>query len=158
MARSQACDLIRSAILVERLEGQTDERFLQRRPRYIHGTGFQEYALKSAPEILAILQRFNLLNGWVVDLGCGSGLSESELFLAEAIAAAGASLVYLSPYSPDFNPIENLWSKFKKYLRSVGSCSKETLHDAVQEALAQISLEDVRNWFYHCCYCFNEVV
>ncbi|PSB13009.1 IS630 family transposase, partial [Phormidesmis priestleyi ULC007] len=35
------------------------------------------------------------------------------------IEAAGAKLVYLSPYSPDFNPIENCWSKVKAFLRSV---------------------------------------
>ena len=73
--------------------------------------------------------------------------------VAQAIAQAGARLVYLSPYSPDFNPIENLWSKFKQYLRSLGSRTKETLHEAVKEALAQISFEDIRSWFCHCCYC-----
>lgn len=73
--------------------------------------------------------------------------------VAEAIAAAGARLVYLPPYSPDFNPIENLWSKFKTHLRAVGARTKETLYDALKEALEQISLDDVRSWFCHCCYC-----
>ena len=73
--------------------------------------------------------------------------------VANAIAEAGARLVYLSPYSPDFNPIENLWSKFKKYMRSVGATNKDRLYEAVKDGLARISLDDVRNWFCHCCYC-----
>lgn len=73
--------------------------------------------------------------------------------VAEAIEAVGAHLVYLSPYSPDFNPIENLWSKFKKHLRSVAARTTESLYEAVKEGLAHISLEDVRSWFCHCCYC-----
>ena len=71
----------------------------------------------------------------------------------EAIQAVGASVVYLSPYSPDFNPIENLWSKLKAYLRSVAARTRETLNDAVRDGLNLISLEDVRHWFIHCCYC-----
>jgi SAM-dependent methyltransferase len=49
---------------------------------YIHDVGFQDYALNSMPEILAILKRSNLLTGLVVDLGCGSGLSADILHRA----------------------------------------------------------------------------
>ena len=73
--------------------------------------------------------------------------------VAEAITAAGARLVYLSPYSPEFNPIEHLWSKLKGFLRAVEARTVETLHQAVALGLAEIGLEDVRNWFAHCCYC-----
>jgi transposase len=62
-------------------------------------------------------------------------------------------LVYLSPYSPEFNPIEHLWSKLKGFLRAVEARTVETLHQAVALGLAEIGLEDVRNWFAHCCYC-----
>ena len=71
----------------------------------------------------------------------------------EAIAQAGATLVYLSPYSRDFNPIENLWSKLKSYLRSVEARTRETLHEAIRDRLQLISLKNIRNWFAHCCYC-----
>lgn len=71
----------------------------------------------------------------------------------EAIAKVGARLVYLSPYSPDFNPIEHLWSKLKSYLRSLEARTRETLHNAIFDGLQLITLEDVRNWFAHCCYC-----
>jgi len=46
---------------------------------YIHDVGFSDYALKSAPGILAILARNQIHEGLVVDLGCGSGLSAQEL-------------------------------------------------------------------------------
>ena len=73
--------------------------------------------------------------------------------VAEAIAQVGAKLVYLSPYSPDFNPIENLWSKLKSYLRSMEARTREKLHEAIRDGLQLITLQDVRNWFAHCCYC-----
>lgn len=71
----------------------------------------------------------------------------------QAIEAVGARLVYLSPYSPDFNPIENLWSKLKGHLRAVEARSQEALHAAIAQGLNLITLKDVRNWFTHCCYC-----
>lgn len=70
-----------------------------------------------------------------------------------AIEAVGARVVYLSPYSPDFNPIENLWSKLKGYLRAVEARTTEALHQAISDGLEQITLEDVRSWFTHACYC-----
>ena len=71
----------------------------------------------------------------------------------QAIEAVGAQLVYLSPYSPDFNPIENLWSKLKGHLRAVEARSQDALHEAIAQGLNLITLKDVRNWFTHCCYC-----
>lgn len=76
------------------------------------------------------------------------GIGEDKVQgVKEAIASVGAKLVDLSPYSPDFNPIENLWSKLKSYLRSVEARTRDTLHNAVSEGLQLISLKDVRNWF-----------
>jgi transposase len=45
----------------------------------------------------------------------------------ELIEAGGARLVYLPPYSPDFNPIERCWSKIKTYLRATKACTSERL-------------------------------
>ena len=73
--------------------------------------------------------------------------------IQETIEAAGATVVYLSPYSPDFNPIENCWSKLKEYLRSVGASHRDVLETALTKGLEMISLKDIRNWFAHCCYC-----
>ena len=65
----------------------------------------------------------------------------------EAIEAAGASVLYLPPYSPDFNPIEMLWSKLKSVLRKVKARSLSALDAAVPLAFASISLHDIAAWF-----------
>lgn len=70
-----------------------------------------------------------------------------------AIESVGARLVYLSPYSPDFNPIENLWSKLKGYLRAVEARTPDALHQAISEGLDLITLDDVCSCFTHACYC-----
>ncbi len=69
------------------------------------------------------------------------------------IAAAGAKLLYLPPYAPDFSPIENCWSKLKSVLRSIGARTYPDLAQAIATAFAKVSLEDSRGWFTHCCYC-----
>jgi transposase len=75
--------------------------------------------------------------------------SEVERLIREA----GATLVYLPPYSPDFSPIENAWSKLKSVLRTLGARTYPDLMEALEEAFAQISKEDLMGWFTHCCYC-----
>ncbi|WP_431192623.1 transposase [Stenomitos frigidus] len=70
-----------------------------------------------------------------------------------AIESVGARLIYLSPYSPAFNPIENLWSKLKAFLRSAEARTFETLHQAIVQGLEPITLAVVRSWFSHACYC-----
>ena len=69
------------------------------------------------------------------------------------IASAGAKLIYLPPYSPDFSPIENCWSKIKSLLRSIGARNYPDLAKAIEEAFNKVSLDDIRPWFTHCCYC-----
>jgi transposase len=70
----------------------------------------------------------------------------------EAIESVGAELRYLPPYSPDFNPIENMWSKVKGKLRSLAARSIESLHDAIGIALATITPNDCIGFFRHCKY------
>lgn len=69
------------------------------------------------------------------------------------IKAAGARLIYLPPYSPDFSPIENCWSKVKTRLRAIRARTYPDLEKAVNEAFESVSLEDLFGWFTHCCYC-----
>ena len=69
------------------------------------------------------------------------------------IQAAGANLIYLPPYSPDFSPIENCWSKVKSILRSIRARNYPDLAKAIEEAFNKVSLKDIQNWFTHCCYC-----
>ena len=70
----------------------------------------------------------------------------------EMIESVGAKVVFLSPYSPDFNPIENCWSKIKEYLRSRESRNPEDLNQAINEAIDLVTDEDIIGWFTHCCY------
>jgi len=72
--------------------------------------------------------------------------------VTELIEAAGAYVWYLPPYSPDFNPIEHLWSKIKQTLRSIGARTFDALVDAIRTALNHVSLRDLLGWFTHCGY------
>lgn len=73
--------------------------------------------------------------------------------IAALITKAGAKLIYLPPYSPEFSPIETCWSKIKSVLRSIGARNYPDLAIAVEKAFDKVSLEDLRGWFTHCCYC-----
>jgi transposase len=68
------------------------------------------------------------------------------------IEARGAQLLYLPPYSPDFNPIEQAWSKVKQVLRSAKARTMEELEQAIAEALAAITPQNASAWFAHCGY------
>ena len=70
----------------------------------------------------------------------------------EVIESVGAELRYLPPYSPDFNPIENMWSKVKGKLRSLAARSIDSLHDAIGTALATVTPSDCIGFFRHCGY------
>jgi transposase len=70
----------------------------------------------------------------------------------EAIAAQGARLLYLPPYSPDLNPIERCWSKIKTCLRAAKARTREALDAAVTYALATVTASDARAWFAHSGY------
>ena len=74
------------------------------------------------------------------------------LGIKEAIESFGAKLVYLPPYSPDFSPIEQCWSKVKTWLRKVKARTVETLDEAIVDALAQVTSSNTRGWFQHCGY------
>ena len=74
----------------------------------------------------------------------------------DLIEAAQARLIYLPPYSPDFSPIENCWSKLKSILRTLGPRTYPDLANAIETAFSQVSLDDIRSWFTHCCYCASE--
>jgi len=68
------------------------------------------------------------------------------------IESRGAQLLYLPPYSPDFNPIELAWSKLKQQLRGVKARVIDQLEVAITEALAAITAENARAFFRHCGY------
>ena len=78
---------------------------------------------------------------------------KSEPALA-LIRQTGADVLFLPAYSPDLNPIEQMWSKVKNTLRSLEARTQDALHQAISQALAQITPQDIRNWFAHCGYNF----
>lgn len=74
----------------------------------------------------------------------------------ERIESAGASVLYLPPYSPDFNPIEMIWSKVKRLLRGIAARTVDALHEAFGQALAAVTPGDIQGCFRHCGYATGE--
>ena len=75
---------------------------------------------------------------------------------AAAVRRAGAKLMFLSPYSPDYTPIEKLWSKVKTYLRRVAARNKDSLYSALGEALEGVTPQDIIGWFEHAGLCATQ--
>ena len=75
----------------------------------------------------------------------------------EAIEAVGAFVLYLPPYSFDFNPIELAWSKVKALLRAFEARTREELERAVASAMNLITPNEAVGWFRHCGYFFPPV-
>jgi transposase len=70
------------------------------------------------------------------------------------ITGAGAEVVFLPAYSPDFNPIEKMWSKIKALLRRAEARTPEELIAAIGAALTQVTAQDAFGWFTSCGYSF----
>ncbi len=68
------------------------------------------------------------------------------------IQAVGAEARFLPAYSPDFNPIEKIWSKVKALLRSAEARTPEDLDQAIGSALTKVTPKDARGWFASCGY------
>ena len=77
--------------------------------------------------------------------------------IEKAIKKKGAKLIYLSPDSPDFSPIKNLWSKLKNILRSIKTPNYEELAKAIDFAFNEVTSKNIWNWFTHCCYCTSSL-
>jgi transposase len=72
--------------------------------------------------------------------------------IRQAIESVGAQLRYLPPYSPDYNPIENMWSKVKEALRSIAARTMDALGEAITAALNTVTPDDCGGLFEHCVY------
>jgi transposase len=70
----------------------------------------------------------------------------------ELIEERGCELIYLPSYSPDFNPIEEAFSKIKGLLRKAEARTKEALVEAIGSALSAVTSRDARGFFEHCGY------
>ena len=78
--------------------------------------------------------------------------SHKKAGVAEAIAAAGARVEYLPPYSPDFNPIELAFSKLKSLLRKAGERTVDGLWRLIGDLIDKFKPTDCKNFFKHCGY------
>jgi len=72
--------------------------------------------------------------------------------VADAIAAAGCTLVFLPPYSPDLSPIEHVWSKVKALLRAAAARTFDAVVAAAGAALRAVTPADCDGYFRHCGY------
>jgi transposase len=105
----------------------------------LNGEVFEYYV----SQVLAL----TLQAGDIVVLDCLS--SHKVRGVLDPIYAMGASVLFLPQYSPDFNPIELMWSKLKAVLRKLKARTHEELQIALQHALNAIALSDIKNWFIH---------
>jgi transposase len=64
----------------------------------------------------------------------------------EAVEAAGARLLFLPPYSPEFNPIEQVFAKLKAVLRGAAARTVTDLHQTIQDAFARFTPQECRNF------------
>jgi putative transposase len=69
------------------------------------------------------------------------------------IESVGASVICLSPYSPDFNPIEMWWSQLKAFLRRFAPKTSAMIDRIIAVAINLMNPNHLRNWFTDCCYC-----
>ena len=70
----------------------------------------------------------------------------------ELIEGRGCELLYLLPYSPDFSPIEEAFSKIKGFLRQIGARTREALVESIGRALDPVTTWDAQGFFGHCGY------
>jgi transposase len=75
--------------------------------------------------------------------------------VATAIKRAGAKVLPLPPYSSDYTPIEEMWSKMKQHVRRIAARSRGRLYDALGKALENVTAQDIIGWFQHAALCAN---
>jgi transposase len=70
----------------------------------------------------------------------------------DTFAECGIKVLYLPRYSPDFNPIELMWTKIKSVLKKQKARTHKKLETALNLALDSVKLSFIKNWFTHCNY------
>lgn len=71
------------------------------------------------------------------------------------IRKAGADVLFLPPYSPEYNPIEKAWGKLKDFVRKLQTLTREAFDKAVAAAMNVITPDDIRGWTQHAGYALN---
>jgi transposase len=77
--------------------------------------------------------------------------------VTKSLIDKGIRIMFLPPYSPDFNPIELLWSKVKAFLKKIKERTFDNLADALKRALEHITPTDINNWFFHDGYATEKI-
>jgi transposase len=75
--------------------------------------------------------------------------------IVAAIRAVGADLLFLPPYSPEYNPIEKAWAKLKEILRRLATLTRDAFDDAVNEAMHHVTVDDVHAWTQYAGYAID---
>ncbi len=70
----------------------------------------------------------------------------------DLVEKRGAELLYLPPYSPDLNPIEEAFAKIKNLLRKAEARTREALVEAMGQAISAVTAQDAQGFFEHCGY------
>ena len=97
---------------------------------------------------LAYVQTFLCPTLQLGDIVIADNLSSHKVAgVRDAIEAAGATILYLPPYSPDFNPIEKLFAKLKALLRKAAARTVDALWNQIGTLLDTISPTECRNYF-----------
>jgi transposase len=78
--------------------------------------------------------------------------AHKDEWVRELIEGRGRKLLFLPPYLPDLNPIEEAYSKVKGLLRRAGARTREALIKAMGRALDAVTNRDARGFFEHCGY------
>ena len=79
-----------------------------------------------------------------------------NLNIKNKIENTGAKVMYLPPYSPDYSPIENAWSKIKACLRKLAARTDDEFNKAISVAFQSIKQSDLKGWFQHCEYLLDQ--
>lgn len=109
------------------------------------GVGTRELQRFVETRLLPVLQPGNIV--------CWDNLNaHKSQRIRELIEGRGASIEFLPPYSPDFNPIERAWSKLKHFIRKYQSYTLTGLRHAIYRAYRRITASDAAGWFRHCGY------
>jgi transposase len=118
-------------------------------PRTVNGATDGEVFLASVQQVLCP----TLVVGDIVSMDNRGAHQVGGV--AQALAAQGARLLSLPPYSPELSPIEQGWSKIKTFLRQLKARTRETLEEAVRQALRTVTESEARPWFAHCGYALH---
>lgn len=116
--------------------------------------GFMSIDAATDAEIFRAFVRYELLQhlkrGDIVVMDNLSAHKDGEA--VQLIEQAGADVLYLPPYSPEYNPIEKAWAKIKEMLRRLNTLTRDAFEAALAAAMDTISCDDIRAWFEHSGY------